>query len=221
MVLYHGSDKIIEKPIFGYGKENNDYGRGFYMTKDLELAKEWAARESASNVYVNMYELDLKNLDLLDLDKVEERVLKWIALLIKYREFNLKTPIGVRGREFLINKYLIDVSKYDVIRGYRADDCYFMFAKSFLNNEISIEQLGKALLLGKLGDQYVLKSKKAFNSLKFIKYITVDSKEYYEKRIIRNKSAADEYDAVISKVNSGEKYLIDILREYESRKDEK
>ena len=106
MILYHGSDKIIEKPIFGYGKETNDYGRGFYMTKDLELAKEWAARESTSNVYVNVYELDLNKLYLLDLDKVEGRVLKWIALLVKYREFNLKNPIGVRGREFLINKYL-------------------------------------------------------------------------------------------------------------------
>lgn len=46
-----------------------------------------------------------------------------------------------------------------MIRGYRADDCYFMFAKSFLYNELSIEKLGRTLKLGKLGNQYVLKSK--------------------------------------------------------------
>ena len=216
MILYNGSDKIIKKPIFGYGKKTNDYGRGFYMTKDVELAKEWAARESASDAYVNMYEIDLKELDVLDLEKLEDRVLKWIALLVRYREFNLKNPIGIRGRDFLIDRYLLDVNKYDIIRGYRADDCYFMFARSFLNNEISIEQLGKALLLGKLGDQYALKSKKAFNSLKFVKSLKIDSKVYYEKRLLRNKNAADEYDAVINKVNKSEKYLIDILREYEN-----
>lgn len=39
MILYHGSDKIIEKPIYGFGKDTNDYGIGFYLTKELELAK--------------------------------------------------------------------------------------------------------------------------------------------------------------------------------------
>ena len=150
------------------------------------------------------------------MEVLEDRVLKWIALLVRYRKFNLKNPIATKGKEFLIKKYLLDVDKFDVVRGYRADDCYFMFARSFLNNEISVEQLGKALMLGKLGDQYTLKSKKAFNSIKFIKYIDIDTKVYYEKRLLRNKEAADEYDAVISKINSNEKYLIDILREHET-----
>jgi hypothetical protein len=42
MILYHGSDRIIEKPVFGEGKSYNDYGRGFYCTEHVELAKEWA-----------------------------------------------------------------------------------------------------------------------------------------------------------------------------------
>ncbi|MDY6104878.1 MAG: DUF3990 domain-containing protein, partial [Acetatifactor sp.] len=29
MLLYHGSQFIIEKPEFGKGKKNNDYGQGF------------------------------------------------------------------------------------------------------------------------------------------------------------------------------------------------
>lgn len=28
--LYHGSEKVIEQPIFGEGKKNNDFGLGFY-----------------------------------------------------------------------------------------------------------------------------------------------------------------------------------------------
>lgn len=215
MILYHGSDKIIKKPIYAYGKDTNDYGKGFYMTKDLELAKEWAARESIDKAYVNMYEMDLSKFSLLDLDKVDNKVLRWIALLVKYRAINLKNPIGIKGRDLLIKKYLLDVDAYDLIRGYRADDCYFMFARSFLNNEISVEQLGRALVLGKLGDQYVLKSKKAFHSIKFVKYFEIDSKLYYEKRLFRNKTAADEYDIVINSVKRDEHYLSDILKDYE------
>ena len=41
-ILYHGSEKIISKPVFGAGKIYNDYGRGFYCTQNIELAKEWA-----------------------------------------------------------------------------------------------------------------------------------------------------------------------------------
>ena len=31
ITLYHGSDHIVEMPVFGEGKSYNDYGRGFYQ----------------------------------------------------------------------------------------------------------------------------------------------------------------------------------------------
>ena len=42
ITLYHGSEQIIESPTFGLGKQNNDFGLGFYCTESEELAKEWA-----------------------------------------------------------------------------------------------------------------------------------------------------------------------------------
>jgi hypothetical protein len=42
IIIYHGSEKILEKPICGKGASTNDYRRGFYCTQELELAKEWA-----------------------------------------------------------------------------------------------------------------------------------------------------------------------------------
>ena len=39
--IYHGSDHIIEHPVFGAGKTYNDYGLGFYCTDTPEMAKEW------------------------------------------------------------------------------------------------------------------------------------------------------------------------------------
>ena len=44
MTLYHGSIKIVSNPQFGIGKETNDYGRGFYCTQQIELAKEWSCQ---------------------------------------------------------------------------------------------------------------------------------------------------------------------------------
>ena len=42
ITIYHGSEQIIEVPTFGLGKKNNDFGLGFYCTKNNDLAKEWA-----------------------------------------------------------------------------------------------------------------------------------------------------------------------------------
>ena len=68
IIVYHGSIEVVEKPVFGKGKSYNDYGLGFYTTKDLELAKEWATDETNSG-YANKYELDLSGLKILDLTK--------------------------------------------------------------------------------------------------------------------------------------------------------
>lgn len=61
LTLYHGSPEIIEKPEFGKGKLHNDYGRGFYCTESIELAKEWACTEGQDG-YVNQYGLDTEGL---------------------------------------------------------------------------------------------------------------------------------------------------------------
>lgn len=42
--LWHGSSRVIKHPEYGLGKPNNDYGRGFYCTRSVELAKEWGVR---------------------------------------------------------------------------------------------------------------------------------------------------------------------------------
>ena len=40
ITLYHGSEKIVERPLFGVGRPTTDYGSGFYCTENCELAKE-------------------------------------------------------------------------------------------------------------------------------------------------------------------------------------
>lgn len=47
-LIYHGSDKIIKQPQYGFGNVRNDYGQGFYCTEEIERAGEWAAGQSES-----------------------------------------------------------------------------------------------------------------------------------------------------------------------------
>lgn len=42
LTVYHGSPQVVETPVFGEGRKNNDFGQGFYCTESHELAKEWA-----------------------------------------------------------------------------------------------------------------------------------------------------------------------------------
>lgn len=84
MILYHGSTNIIEHPQFGQGKKYNDYGRGFYCTENIELAKEWSCNEGI-NGYANRYDLDLTGLRILRLSSNEYTVLHWLAILMDNR----------------------------------------------------------------------------------------------------------------------------------------
>jgi len=211
--IYHGSTKIIENPAFGFGKKNNDYGQGFYCTKELELAKEWAAQKRTTGI-VNKYELSTQSLNILDLEGEEFNILNWIALLVKNRSFNVEGTVASIGKEYLIDNFLPDLTGVDVISGYRADDSYFSFANGFLHNTISVGELQKAMILGDLGIQKVLVSEKAFSSIKFTGYEDVPVEKYYASFKRRDLKAREEYSKTLKSNGTVEGlYLIDIIRQ--------
>ena len=183
--LYHGSEAIIEKPVYGAGKAHNDYGPGFYCTNSRKLAKEWATRLHGAG-FVNEYSLRDDRFSVLDLTKPPyDDVLHWIALLMENRRLaqDLRQNYP-RELDFLRSNYLLDISAYDTVIGYRADDAYFKFPESFVRSEITLESLRKIYLAGDLGKQYVLVSQRAFNALRFLGYEEVSSVErdsYYSR----------------------------------------
>lgn len=192
LIIYHGSVSIIEKPIFGKGKPHNDYGLGFYCTESLDLAKEWAVDES-HNGYANKYALDMNDLQVLDLSQKGYTTLHWITVLLQNRVFTLKSDIAKLGKKYLLEHFFLPTQSYDVIKGYRADDSYFAYAESFLNNTISVQRLSEALRFGNLGEQIVLISKKAFEHIRFLGYDVADSATYYPLRKGRNERARLEF----------------------------
>ena len=166
LAIYHGSSKIIETPTFGEGRKNNDFGLGFYCTESNELAKEWAV-SSLEDGFSNRYTLDTEYLNILKLNDPDYTILNWIAILTEHRLFSLNNPAARRAKVYLIEHFGINVNAYDIITGYRADDSYFDYAESFINNGISVNQLARAMRLGKLGEQVVIKSQYAFSCIKF------------------------------------------------------
>ena len=151
--LLHGSDHIIEKPDLLLGKTNNDYGRGFYCTQELSMAMEWACKKN-SDGFVNKYVLEQDSLNILNLLDGKYNILHWMALLLKNRTFRLSNEIAIDACDYIIENFSIDLKAYDVIIGYRADDSYFSFAESFVQNGLPLRSLNEALHLGRLGTQY-------------------------------------------------------------------
>lgn len=212
LILYHGSSVIVEHPAFGKGKAYNDYGMGFYCTEHIELAKEWACSENIDG-YANQYEVDMSDLSVLNLSSDEFTILNWLAILMLHRKARLSTPLAKRGKEYLIQNFLPEFENHDIIVGYRADDSYFSFARSFVSNEISLRQLGYAMKLGRLGEQFVLKSSKAFDAIKFIDYEIADNTVYYAKRKARDDEARAAYNKELEKEDLDGIFMRDIIRE--------
>jgi len=210
ITIFHGSEKIIEHPIWGEGRKNNDFGIGFYCTESLELAKEWAV-SSLRDGFANKYTLDTKYLNILNLNSSAYTILNWIAVLVEHRLFSITTPVARRAKSYLIEKFSVNVNAFDIVTGYRADDSYFDYAESFINNAISVEQLAQAMKLGKLGEQIVIKSKYAFTKLKYEGFEVAEQGKYYVHRKSRNDEANRQYFEMLDKESDG-LYIQDIIR---------
>ena len=108
-ILYHGSENIIEKPEFGKGARNNDYGKGFYCTENIELAKEWACAKQ-NNGYANIYEFEMDGLDILNLNSPEYNILNWLAILADNRTYWQNGSISEQAKKYIKDNFLPDIS---------------------------------------------------------------------------------------------------------------
>lgn len=181
IILYHGTPDKIVAPKYGGGDDKHDYGRGFYLTENVELAKEWAVcRPNEENGWVHEYELECDDLKILNFQ--EKNVLAWLAELMKHRDAADSKRYRMLSAKF-IRKYGIDTSQYDVIKGWRANASYFYIAKEFVRDNIDIDILEDLLSLGGLGIQYCIKSEKAYSKLLERKenLSLVDYSEFNEK----------------------------------------
>ena len=206
IILYHGSPNKVVVPQFGFGEGKHDYGKGFYLIENIELAKEWAVcRPDETNGWVHKYELETDDLKILDFQ--EHDILSWLAELMKHRDASDSRRYKVLSKKF-IDEYGIDTSEYDVIKGWRANASYFYIAKEFVRDNIDIEILEELLSLGGLGIQYCIKSELAYSKLTEVDdgLISVDYSEfnekYNERDIIARKRMRELVDSDANKVTN-------------------
>ena len=214
-IIYHGSNVIVDKPVFHHSdsNEHNDYGLGFYCTQNLDMAKEWANR-TTRNGFANKYTFDERGLKILDLtDKAKYTVLNWIAILLHNREITENDRIEYNDVLEYLERYYIDVNEFDVVIGYRADDAYFRFPMMFVRNILTFEKLEEIYLLGNLGTQYVLVSEKAFKHIRFID--AIPSEDIFYERYHRRKISADNSYRQLERLQrmSKGKRIRDLMRE--------
>lgn len=207
LIIYHGSENIIQVPEYGKGKPYNDYGLGFYCTEYIELAKEWACDDKHGG-YANKYVLDMTGLKILDLSN------KKYSILLKNRQITIDNEFANSTKEYILKNFPVETIGYDIIKGYRADDSYFSYAKDFLQNGISVRRLSQVMKLGNLGNQIVLISPKAFSQIKFIGNEEAPQKKHFPLRNKRDELARLSYlkDKRGNSLDLNDLFIIDIIR---------
>lgn len=197
--IYHGSEFICQTPAFGKGKPYNDYGLGFYTTPNKELAGEWATLTTGRDGYITEYTLDTSELNILHLNKQD--VKHWLAILMQNRRGNFEEELRDINTAFC-DKYLIDVTTYDVIIGWRADDSYFAFVEDFGLGFLSLENLQKAMRFGDLGQQVCLKSPLAFTKIQYVTHHPASAATFHQKAMDRDNEARSKYRILRKEINA-------------------
>ncbi len=197
ITLFHGTSDRFVSPTFGLGEDRHDYGRGFYLTEDIELAKEWAVcRPNDTNGWVHKYAFNTDGLKILDFQNGD--VLTWLAELMKHRDAADTKRYRMLAAKF-IGKYGVDTSEFDVIKGWRANASYFYIAREFVRDNVDTDILEELLSLGGLGVQYCIKSELAYSKLQEDDdgLIAVDYGEFNDKYNQRDADARKKMKALI------------------------
>lgn len=212
-ILYHGSTFRIVKPTFGLGKAHNDYGLGFYCTESVEMAKEWAVGEDHDG-FANRYRIDLSGLKVLNLARPPFNTLHWLSVLVQNRVFDMDGGVIASAAEYLKRHFPVDSSSADVIVGHRADDNYFSFARGFLNGTLSYAQLCRAIRLGGLGLQTVLKSPESFARICPDGFERASRADCLPRRRRREDAARQEFGEILKQGFQAEDlYMVNIIQE--------
>lgn len=156
MILYHGSNVLVEKPILISANRTLDFGHGFYTTTSKEQAYKWAKikqrRENTDKGIISIYD-------------VPENFSK---------EINIRAFRGASKRwlYFVLDNRMKEgyTHQFDIVRGCVADDRVYACLNAFENKFMDFETAIKELRTYKLDDQVSFHTEKALKYLKFVNY---------------------------------------------------
>ena len=170
-VLFHGAKKDFSMPIDieHNSKLNNDFGKGFYLGENYDQAANYISTINKNKVYA--FKLNISDLKIYKFNVDNE----WMISIAYFRGW-------LKGYEnnIVIKEILKKLQQVDVIVAPIADNRMFDIINEFVENEITDEQCRHALAATNLGYQYVLKTKKAIDSISYLQelYVCKKEKEY-------------------------------------------
>lgn len=165
MIVYHGSDIVVEKPILIKPKHTLDFGAGFYTTTNKKQAVSFAhkvmLRNDSKTKAVSSYEIDL--------DKMERTfgVLKFNAPDAEWLDFVFANRQGIYNGK-----------QYDVVVGAVADDTIYRVFSLYEAGLLTKEETLERLKIRKLYDQVTFCTEKALSQLKYIGQLDIEKEEY-------------------------------------------
>lgn len=145
--VYHGSDCIVKNPTLSYGREDADFGVGFYVTTDLEMAEKWAARRK--NSIINVYQMNPDHLNGLEFELNKG----WLDFVVQNRSGHKRVEM--------------DLTDIDYIKGATADDRLFAVVEQYEGDLLDADTAIKAMNAMKIGEQLAVISEAGIRELKF------------------------------------------------------
>lgn len=154
MILYHGSDRVINNPKILQSDRFLDFGKGFYTTKNKEQAIRWAQkvryRKKNGSQFISIYNFDydkaMKELVIIHFTQANEQ---WLNFVCACRSGGSR-----KG--------------YDLVIGPVADDKVYTTLVLYENGVLDKDETIKRLKVEKLYDQVLFHSEKSLLYLSFI-----------------------------------------------------
>lgn len=194
----------------------NDFGQGFYLCDTFDKAAEWAAGRHGVKGVVSEYDFDgvsgFATLDFLD---GKHNVFEWIATMLMYRSLDLSDDL-IPIADFLISRFAIDTSEYDIVIGYRADDGYFSIVSHFLTGQFDVDGLKHAMAQGLLGEQVVMKSQEAHDALYNPEFYGFDTYDAFLDYLHADGARQGAATSAVNQINTHRGYhMYDLVNAYE------
>ena len=210
ITLYHGNRKIIERPSTDMISYACGFGQGFYLTPDIERAKEYAV-SLGQDGYVSTYNIDIEKYKVLDLTSDEYTPLNWVGMLSANRSIDALSIEALAAKRFLTAGY-VPTGEYDIVLGCRCDGVYTRVATDFINGALSYRNLTRMINVGEL--QYAILSPEVLSDIQFVGAEFVSSSVYYPKKDVTYSKKLDGY---VKRLNApardGEEFIGDIMKE--------
>jgi len=156
LILYHGSDVVVDNPKIIKSNRTLDFGNGFYTTTSKEQACKWASikknREQSENGILNIYEISDQILN-----KETLKVLSFTSATEEWLNFVIDNRMKLNYKH-----------DFDIVQGPVADDRVYACLNAFENRFMDVEAAIRELRTYKLADQISFHTQQVISLLKFI-----------------------------------------------------